>query len=111
MEQPLYYLASPYSHPSKRVMVARYKANVRKLTDLLKSGKHVFSPIVHNHAAAQDGDGSGWEFWKSFDEAMLRKCDELVVLTLDGWRESVGVTAEIELARSLGLEISLTDPV
>jgi hypothetical protein len=38
----------------------------------------------------------------SFDLQHLRRCDELVILTLDGWRENEGVQAEIRLAHELG---------
>ena len=33
---------------------------------------------------------------------MVNKCDVLAVLTLPGWRESIGVTYEINLALELG---------
>jgi hypothetical protein len=34
---------------------------------------------------------------------MLRRCDALAVLRLPGWEQSVGVQAELALARELGL--------
>jgi hypothetical protein len=36
---------------------------------------------------------------------MVELCDIVYVLTLDGWKESVGVTAELELARKLETQI------
>ena len=33
--------------------------------------------------------------------SLLEMCHEVVVLMLDGWRESVGVQAEIAIAREL----------
>lgn len=108
----LYYLASPYNHPTQLRRHERYMANVKALADLLHSGKHIFSPIVHNHPVAVFRDlGRGWEFWKQYDELMLRKCDGLIVLRLEGWQESVGVQAEIKLAKELGLPIIYMDAV
>ena len=34
------------------------------------------------------------------DRRFLETCDEVVVLKLDGWEQSVGVQAEIAIARS-----------
>ena len=74
------YLVSPYSHPDAAVRSRRYLAACRA-------------------AACLPTD---WVFWQRHDEEYLRCCDELVVLTLDGWRESQGVAGEIQLAQRLG---------
>ena len=44
----------------------------------------------------------GWETWQRFDSFMVGLADELWVLTLDGWKDSVGVKAEVVLALGLG---------
>jgi len=62
----------------------------------------VFSPIVHSHPLVAFSLPTGWDFWERIDRAYLARCDELVVLMLDGWQESTGVRAEIALARDLG---------
>jgi len=51
-----------------------------------------------------------WSFWREYDRAFLEMCSEVWVLTLDGWRESHGVQAEIELARELGKPVVLVEP-
>jgi hypothetical protein len=38
------------------------------------------------------------------------RCDEAVVLQLDGWIDSVGVQAEISLARGLGKPLHFVEP-
>jgi nucleoside 2-deoxyribosyltransferase len=96
------YLASPYSHADPAVREARYQAACRATAALLKAGLVVFSPIVHSHPLVAFALPTGWDFWERIDRAYLARCDELVVLTLDGWRESTGVRAEIALARALG---------
>lgn len=106
------YLASPYNHTSEDVRRERYEANVRALADLLHAGKVTFSPIVHHHPVACLRDlGRGWNFWRDVDIQYLKRCDVLMVLTLDGWQESVGVTAEIEIAQTLGMPIQYMEPV
>lgn len=51
-----------------------------------------------------------WAYWERFDREYLCLASELVVLKLDGWRESVGVQAEIDLAIDLGLPIRFLAP-
>jgi hypothetical protein len=46
-----------------------------------------------------------WAFWQRFDEEHLKRSDELLVLQIEGWRESEGVQAEIALAAALGVPI------
>jgi hypothetical protein len=73
---------------------------------LILEGKHIFSPITESHMYQQYGDaGHKWDFWEKHDKLMLRKCDELWVLTLPGWEESVGVQAEIQYANQRKMPI------
>lgn len=96
------YLASPYSHPDPVVRDQRYLAACRATVNLLRTGKSVFSPVVQGHALSRFGLPTDWQFWQRHDREHLRRSDEILVLTLDGWRESVGVLAEIELAQQFG---------
>ena len=40
-----------------------------------------------------------WRQWKALDEHQLRCCDVLLVTTMDGWKDSTGVQAEIRHAK------------
>ena len=51
-----------------------------------------------------------WDYWERIDREHLRHCDEVVVLMLDGWRESRGVQAEIDLAIEIDLPIRYLPP-
>lgn len=104
------YLASPYSHPSPTVREQRFHAVCRMTVALMRRGQVVFAPIVHGHPLVGHGLPTDWPFWERFDREHLRRCDELVVLTLDGWRESVGVTAEIRIAGELGKPVRYLGP-
>jgi hypothetical protein len=103
------YLASPYSHADPSVREARYQAACRTTAALLKAGLVVFSPIVHSHPLVAFDLPTGWDFWELIDRAYLARCDEVVVLMLDGWQQSVGVREEIRIARELGKPVRFLD--
>lgn len=82
---------------------------------LINEGHLVFSPIVFSHPIAnmvnfsavhdEHTDFSPGNTWLDYDLAMIDKADELWVLCIDGWKESVGVTAEIKHATDTGKPI------
>ncbi|MCS6921487.1 MAG: DUF1937 family protein [Elioraea sp.] len=96
------YLASPYSHPDPTVREQRFRAACRLVAAFLRAGMLVFSPIAHSHPLVEFGLPTDWRFWERYDRAHLERCDEVVVLMLDGWKESAGVQAEVRIARELG---------
>ena len=100
------YLASPYSHPDTDVRQERFDAACRAAAALLRQGKTTFSPIAHSHVLCRYGLPLDWEFWRQHDLQYLAACTEVVVLMLDGWAESVGVQAEIKIARELGKPVT-----
>lgn len=99
------YLASPYTHPDSSVREARFDAACLATAELVRAGHMVFSPIVHGHPLVRFDLPIEWEYWERIDREHLRRCDEVVVLMLDGWRESRGVQAEIDLAIEMDLPI------
>jgi hypothetical protein len=104
------YLASPYTHTDPGVREERFDAACRAAATLIRAGHHVFSPVAHSHPIARYGLPLDWQFWESFDRRVLEMCDEVVVLTLPGWEDSVGVRAEIQLARDLGKLVAAHSP-
>ena len=104
--KPLTYIASPYSHPDWGVRYLRFQAASQFAAKLTREGRHVFSPIAHSHPVAVFGgiDG-GFEFWREWCVNLLDRCDDVIVLQLDGWMESVGVAHEIAYATAKGLPI------
>jgi hypothetical protein len=52
-----------------------------------------------------------WEFWRRHDLKYLGLCDEVIVLTLPGWCESIGIQAEIAAARAMGKRVTFMEPV
>jgi hypothetical protein len=100
------YLASPYSHPDAQVRTARYEAACRVTAELVSTGHVVFSPIVLGHPLVRFGLPTDWKFWSRHDREHLGLCELLLVLALDGWKQSIGVQAEIAIARTLGLPVA-----
>lgn len=102
------YLASPYSHPDKKVKEGRYLAACKAAAELMLRGKRVFSPIAHSHPIEVHGmtelmDGT---FWMKQDGPLLVHASELIVLMLNGWEESKGVQEEIRICTLINKPIS-----
>ena len=96
------YLASPYSHTDLCVREARYDAACCAAAKLIAQGHVVFSPVAHSHGIVRYGLPVDWNFWERQDRRFVEMCDELWALKLDGWHESIGVQAEIDLALEIG---------
>jgi hypothetical protein len=107
------YLASPYSDPDPEVREQRFRAVCKHAAGMMRRGERVLSPIAHTHPIAIASGGTlmlGWDFWERYDTELVKMCDEVRVLKLPGWEESVGVQAEIELARKMGKAVRYEEP-
>src|SRR4051794_37926169 len=104
------YLASPYSNEDPAVREKCHSAAVQAATFLRRLGHAVFAPIVNGHPLVAQGWPTDWTFWRQFDQPILERCDSIVVLTLAGWQESIGVLAEINLAIQLGKPVFFLSP-
>ena len=96
------YLASPYTHENREVETERFIAAVKACGWLMvniSDVQMIYSPIAHTHPIADVCTLPGfWSFWEACDKCMLSRCDEIWILTLDGWETSTGVTAERQIA-------------
>ncbi|MDZ4852138.1 MAG: DUF1937 family protein [Pirellulaceae bacterium] len=104
------YLASPYSHTDPLVREDRFNAACMATAALMQAGCSVYSPIVHSHPLVQYGLPIEWQYWQAHDCEHLQHCNQLLVLTLDGWRTSRGVQAEIDLAIDMDLPVHCVSP-
>lgn len=106
MTAELIYLAVPYTAPNKEVEASRFRMVSNVAARMMHNGQFVFSPITQGHVLAQHGDlPTDWAYWAEYSRSMLSKCDRLSVLCLDGWKESVGVQAEIGIAKELDIPV------
>ena len=104
------YLASPYSHADSMVREYRFREACRAAARFMRLGQAVFSPIAHGHCICTHGLLTDWRFWEASDRYHLQRCEEVVVLMLDGWRESEGVQAEIRIAGEYGKPVRYVAP-
>jgi hypothetical protein len=104
------YLCSPYTCADPAIRESRFEAACRAAAELTRQGKTVFAPVVHSHAIAKYGLPLEWRYWEIHDRRFLQACEEVIVLTLPGWQDSVGVNAEIAIARELGKPVTFLKP-
>ena len=105
------YLAIPYSDDSEEVMAFRAEVSDFIFSELSKEGRVIYAPISScHHIAIRHGLPRNYEFWENMCEAFVGASKRIIVICLPGWRESTGVTAELKLAKKLGLEIEYLDP-
>lgn len=100
------YLCSPYTNKSRHIMDYREEQvsiTAARLTH--KLGVTFFLPITQSARMSSLMPGLfGHTFatWKDIDLDAIDHSDEVWVLKLPGWRESIGVTAEINHAKKKG---------
>lgn len=105
------YLASPYSHCNSLVREKRTRSAARIAGILFDRGEFVIPaiPLGHEMASWTKEKGDDWKTWAEFDKELIRRCDGVIVLCIDGWRESIGVKAEIKFAKSIGKPVRYID--
>ena len=72
-----------------------------------------YSPIVYSHdlnTYIERVDNIGFD-WVERDKIILAKCDGMVVVTMDGWKESVGVQEEIKFCEENDIPITYMHPI
>lgn len=107
-----YYISNPYNgteeQKEQRALIA-----AKVCGELLRLGVHAWSPIVHNHAMMKEISFSLEERQNlilDFDFSLLKKSIGMIVLTINGWKESFGVGKEIDLCNELKIPIYYLDP-
>lgn len=107
----LIYLASPYTHsdPATRRLRAERAAEVA--CQLINKGHHVISPIAFFHFVATCGSlPTVFEYWLELNRKILSICGELWIIQMEGWIASMGIAAEIRIAKELNIPIRYVDP-
>lgn len=105
------YLASPYTHDNAFRRIRRYQQAHAYTLKCMQRGEQIFSPIVYGHEfAVKDASVIPFSYWQPFNEHMIRNSAELRVLTIEGWKESRGVQAEISFAFDIGVPVVFAEP-
>lgn len=107
----LIYLAGPFSHPDPKVMEEREKAHCECAVNLKSQGISVYCPIAETVSLAKHGNlaGTSWEVWREHDLNLLRRCDIIYVMQIDGWKQSVGVRGEVKFALKNRIPVGFID--
>ena len=104
------YLACPFTDADRSIELRRYRNATKAAARLMEyRGMVVFSPITHGHSVAAYLDGDkihAW--WMRQCMPFLEVADALFVLAIPGWRESRGVTLEIEAAHNWAKPVSMS---
>lgn len=122
-ENPIIYLASPYSHPEADVREQRWLAAAGACAWLLQRGLYVnglpkgytvISQVSMVHPIAVMGGlhgfGRDYTTWQRTSMAMLESCTHLVLLLLEGWSTSDECKKGVDYARKLGLPVWALSP-
>ena len=104
------YLACPLTDTSRAIIESRYRAAAAATAELLSAGLIVYSPLSHGRDLEVLLADWGHADWMRHCMGVLARCDELRVLLLPGWRDSKGVTAEIEYMMAKGKRVSFMHP-
>jgi hypothetical protein len=104
------YLGSPYTSRDQAKMHWRFRQAGRAVVQLLNEGVNVYSPIVHCHQLAHDFNmPKDFDFWQAYNFSMLEPASMLMILKLDGWKESKGLDGEIGFAMRHGIPVEFMD--
>lgn len=111
MDKRIEYLAIPYTHDN--IFVKHFRAEVSNYiaSELTKQGRIIFAPIsAWHHLAIKYGLPGNFEYWKELDEQFICASKKIIVVMLDGWRESKGINLEMTIAKENGVPIEFLDP-
>ncbi len=103
------YLASPYSYKSRipgwSYLVRQYRNYLitkiaGKLHDQFPEVAFIL-PITQSHEVAKymKSNSTAFTAWANRDLEFISRCDDVWVVMMPGWKESIGVQAEIKFAK------------
>ena len=102
LKNQVIYLAAPYSHSDPAVVERRMDVVARVMAELMQSGVCVVSPLSFHWVGQNIRHPLDWKHFENYCMTLLSHCDAVVVVYLEGWQTSEGVTAELAQARTTG---------
>ena len=105
------YLAVPFTHSSPKLREHRFQTACRAAAKLMTARIVIFSPLSHSVPIAQYGnlDDMDHAYWMAMDIPHLERSDELLIIALDGWKESRGVKEEMLFALENNMPITMIE--
>ena len=108
-ERKLVYLASPYTSKDIRECYSREAKATVAAGLLIEKGYSVFAPITQSHRIATLSstiNSNDHDMWMECDLAILKHCQQVVVLAIPGYKESKGVAEEVAFANENGIPVA-----
>lgn len=100
------FVSVPYSHPDQLVVQDRVRILSHYCGKLLEEGKWNLSPVTHGTTISRHVKlPMDFNFWQHISYEMLKVCEEMHVLMLEGWEDSIGVLGEINYAKMNNIPI------
>lgn len=104
----LIFLSSPLDHPDPKVRAERVKEILKIAAELGERGYTVITPVGYTVELQKIADFKyGWYDWCL---RLLKRCDVLWIVKMNGWEESLGMKLEIAFAKGKGMTIREFDP-
>lgn len=103
------YICSPFTHEDDTVQKRRFEIAARASARLMAAGIPVIPPLSLTLAAVEQGLVLSHAGFLKLDLQILRRCDEMVLLALPGWQQSVGVKQEIFEALKLKIPVTIIE--
>ncbi len=104
-EHELIYVACAFGQVDPEIRQQRIESVSRFCAEKMRQGVVVFCPLIHNYHILKYGLPIGWSYWEKFNKELLKRCDRLYVLKLEDWEKSIGIQAEVAIARSFNIPI------
>lgn len=120
-DEKIWYLASPYSSGAPWWLTGTNKQKTMLLTirheqiqsiasALIEQGYMLIEPIGSCHFKHEHFDlEAHYEYWQRRDRRLIDASDGIIVAMLPGWRDSTGVTDEIDYATKQGKPVWYLD--
>ncbi len=103
LNKTLYYIAAPFWHEDENVRNFRRRKAIEYSESLFHKGVLFYSPLLFSERFKEKKAKEN--FWLTHGQKMVKACDAMRVLCLDGYKESSGVEKEIECAQKIGLPV------
>lgn len=108
----LRYLATPYTHKSRRVENERARLAAILAGQLVKKGYHIICPVVMCHPMNRlVGLEGKFDYWREFDTKVITVCSEFWIGCIPGWRDSNGIADETTIAARLNMTPHYVNPL
>lgn len=105
----LVYLAAPYNSHDLKIIQKRMETIYGVISRFIKDDVHIVTPLFMHEVVKRYDIAGDYLFWERYCLNILKRCDKMVVLCLDGWEDSLGVQGEIEFCSSHNIPYTLLE--